>query len=33
MISQFTKYLRHLPMEPDVQFNLLAMECTVADAK
>lgn len=33
MVSQFTKYLRRLPVEPDVQFNLLAMECTVADAK
>jgi len=33
MVSQFTKYLRCLPVEPDVQFNLLAMECTVADAK
>ena len=33
MIAQFTKWLRRLPVEPDVQFNLLAMECTVADTK
>ena len=31
MIAQFTKWLRRLPIEPDVQFNLLTMECTVAD--
>ena len=31
MIAQFTKWLRRLPVEPDVQFNLLTMECTVAD--
>jgi sulfur carrier protein ThiS adenylyltransferase len=30
MITQFTKGLRRLPVEPDVQINLLAMECTVA---
>ena len=33
MIAQFTKWLRRLPVDPDVQFNLLAMECTVADTK
>ncbi len=26
MISQFTKYLRHLPVDADVQVNLLSME-------
>lgn len=29
VLSQFTKWLRHLPVEPDVQLNLLAMECSV----
>ena len=33
MLAQFTKYLRHLPVEPDVQFNLLAMEASVAEIK
>jgi len=33
MLAQFTKYLRHLPVEPDVQFNLLAMEANVAEIK
>ena len=32
MIAQFTKYLRHLPIEPDIQLNLLASELTVPDA-
>ncbi|HBG60712.1 MAG: thiamine biosynthesis protein ThiF [Planctomycetes bacterium GWF2_41_51] len=29
MISQFTKYLRNLPVEADIQFNLLANEISV----
>ncbi|HBG27913.1 MAG: thiamine biosynthesis protein ThiF [Planctomycetes bacterium GWF2_41_51] len=29
MLAQFTKYLRLLPVEPDVQVNLLAMEMNV----
>lgn len=33
MMAQFTKWLRRLPVEPDVQINLLAMECAVADVK
>lgn len=33
MVAQFTKYLRHLPIDPDVQFNLLAMECNVTEVK
>ena len=32
MIAQFTKYLRHLPTEPDIQLNLLASELNVTDA-
>lgn len=32
MVAQFTKYLRHLPMEPDIQLNLLASELNVAAA-
>ena len=32
MIAQFTKHLRHLPTEPDIQLNLLASELNVADA-
>jgi len=30
MISQFTRFLRHLPVDPDLQFNLLTSELTVA---
>lgn len=30
MISQFTRYIRHLPVDPDLQFNLLASELSVA---
>jgi molybdopterin-synthase adenylyltransferase len=30
MVSQFTKYLRHLPVDTDVQFNLLSSELTVS---
>jgi hypothetical protein len=26
MLAQFTKYLRQLPIEPDIQLNLLASE-------
>ena len=29
MIAQFTKWLRNLPMDSDLQFNLLASELTV----
>jgi sulfur carrier protein ThiS adenylyltransferase len=29
MLAQFTKYLRQLPVEPDIQLNLLASELTV----
>ena len=32
MVAQFTKYLRHLPIEPDLQLNLLASELSLADA-
>ncbi|MBP7052840.1 MAG: ThiF family adenylyltransferase [Phycisphaerae bacterium] len=32
MVSQFTKYLRRLPIEPDIQLNLLASELNVAAA-
>ena len=30
MLSQFTKYLRGMPIEPDIQMNLLASELTLA---
>jgi len=30
MLSQFTKYLRSLPVDPDIQLNLLTNELTVA---
>jgi hypothetical protein len=29
MVAQFTKYLRHLPVDADIQFNLLASEISV----
>ena len=32
MVAQFTKYLRHLPIEPDIQLNLLASELSVTEA-
>jgi len=32
MVAQFTKYLRQLPIEPDIQLNLLAAELSIADA-
>jgi sulfur carrier protein ThiS adenylyltransferase len=32
MVAQFTKYLRHLPIEPALQLNLLASELSLADA-
>jgi len=32
MIAQFTKHLRQLPIEPDIQLNLLASEMNVTDA-
>jgi len=31
MVAQFTKHLRQLPVEADVQMNLLALELTVVD--
>jgi len=30
MIAQFTKYLRQLPIDPDLQLNLLTSELNVA---
>ena len=33
MIAQFTKYLRHLPVDADVQLNLLSMEISVQEMK
>jgi sulfur carrier protein ThiS adenylyltransferase len=30
MVAQFTKYLRHLPVDADIQFNLLSSELSVA---
>jgi sulfur carrier protein ThiS adenylyltransferase len=32
MIAQFTKYLRQLPVDADIQFNLLASELSVASS-
>ena len=32
MLAKFTKYLRQLPIEPDIQLNLLASELSVAAA-
>ena len=32
MVGQMTKWLRRLPVEPDLTFNLLAMELTLASA-
>ena len=32
MVAQFTKYLRQLPIEPDIQLNLLTSELSIADA-
>jgi hypothetical protein len=32
MVAQFTKHLRQLPLDCDVQLNLLSTELTVADA-
>ena len=29
MVSQFAKYLRHMPVDADVQLNLLSSELTV----
>ena len=31
MLAQFTKYLRLLPVDPDIQVNLLASEINVGD--
>lgn len=33
MIAQFTKYLRQLPLESDIQLNLLASELSVMDPR
>ena len=30
MVAQFAKYLRNLPVDPDVQLNLLSLEITVS---
>ena len=30
MLAQFAKFLRHLPVEPDIQLNLLSAEMSVA---
>ncbi len=32
MLAQFTKYLRQLPIDCDIQFNLLASELSIPDA-
>ena len=32
ILAQFTKYVRQLPIEPDVQMNLLASELSLAGA-
>ena len=32
MVSQFTKYLRRLPLDCDIQFNLLSNELSVLDS-
>lgn len=32
MLAQFTKYLRNLPMDPDIQLNLLTSEMSVSPA-
>jgi sulfur carrier protein ThiS adenylyltransferase len=32
MLGQFTKYLRQLPIDPDIQLNLLASELSVGEA-
>lgn len=31
MIAQFTKYLRQLPIEPDIHLNLLASELSAVE--
>jgi sulfur carrier protein ThiS adenylyltransferase len=31
MVAQFTKYLRQLPVEPDIQLNLLASELSIPE--
>ncbi len=30
MVAQFAKYLRNLPVDPDIQLNLLTSEITVS---
>ncbi len=32
MVAQFTKYLRNMPVEADIQFNLLSSELTVVSS-
>ena len=32
MVAQFAKYLRNLPVDPDIQLNLLSAEITVSPA-
>ncbi|GAH93209.1 unnamed protein product, partial [marine sediment metagenome] len=33
MVAQFTKYLRQLPVDCDIQLNLLALELSVAETE
>ncbi|MHC4722451.1 MAG: ThiF family adenylyltransferase, partial [Planctomycetota bacterium] len=33
MVAQFAKYLRQLPIDCDIQFNVLASELTVGDGR
>jgi hypothetical protein len=33
MVAQFAKFLRHLPVDADLQLNLLAGELTVAPVR
>lgn len=33
MLAQFTKYLRQLPIEPDIQLNLLAAELSIGEMR
>ena len=33
MLAQFTKWLRRLPIEADIQLNLLAMELSISEAQ
>ena len=33
MIAQLTKYLRQLPIDPDIQLNILASELNVGNVR